>query len=254
MRRPLILILLFKLSLELLDADPLFGTAIIVVRTTDHIIAAADSKAIVDRYPDWKPVETTTCKLQKLDDSVYFATAGFQFDATGTFDLAMAIRKFHKTSASVSQTVAASEPFIKSSFREALTRQKREHAENFQKNFSRYSVVDFVLFGIDHGSTVVYTRRLRAQDDFLGLSVTVYPENLSAPLREPRQITMIGEFAALKAYVKGPGSFTRLTDIEIAKNAVSAAISNTQTAGPPIDILRLDRQGPSWIEVKNECR
>ena len=253
--RPLsIAILLFGLSIDLLCAEFLFGTAIVVVRTYDQIIAAADSKTIVDRYPDWRPIETTACKLQKLDDMVYFATAGFQFDSARTFDLEMAIRKFYQPSASVSQTVAASEPFIKASFREALNREKQEHAENFEKNFSRYSVLDFVVFGIDHGSTVVYVRRLRAQHDFMGLNVTIYPENLSSPLRDSRQITMIGEFAAINAYVKGPGSNTRLTEIEVAKNAVSAAISSTQTVGPPIDILRIDRPGASWIEVKSECR
>lgn len=87
----------------------------------------------------------------------------------------------------------------------------------------------------------------------MGLSVTIYPENLSSRLRDSRQITMIGEFAAINAYVKGPGSNTRLTEIEVAKNAVSTAISSTQTVGPPIDILRIDRQGASWIEVKSEC-
>lgn len=254
MRWLLIPILFFGLSIDLLTADCLFGTAIVVVRTYDQIIAAADSKTIVDRYPDWQPVETTACKLQKLDDRVYFATAGFQFDSTRAFDLATAIRKFHKPSAPVSQTVEAAEPFIRASFREALNRLKQEHLESFKRNFLRYSVVDFVLFGIDRGSTVAYVRRLRAQDDFIGLSVGVYQENLSSPLREPRQITMIGEFAAINDYVKGPGANPRLTDIEVAKNAVSAAIANTQTAGPPIDILRIDRQGASWIEVKSECR
>jgi hypothetical protein len=228
------------------------GTAIVVVRAWNQIIAAADSKTIVDRYPDWKPIEATACKLQKLDDRVYFATAGFQFDSTGMFDVAMTIRKSYKTSAPVSQTLEAAT--LKSSFREALNRLKEEDPANFKKNFPPYSVVDLVLFGIDRGSTVVYTRRLRAHHYFMGLSVAVYPENFFASSREFRQIEMIGEFAVLQTYVKGPGSHTRLTDVEIARNAVSAAISTTQTAGPPIDILRIDRQGASWIEVKRECR
>lgn len=255
--RLLMPILLFKLSVDLLNANPLFGTAIAILRTGDEIIAAADSKTVVDRYPDWKPVAIQICKIQKLEDTVYFATAGLQGDSTGTLDVVKAIRDSHKKASSVSQTVDASEVLIKSSFLEALNRQKGEHPANFKKNFSKYSIVDFVFFGIEHDATFVYTRRLRAQDaDVDGLSVAVHSENCPPACKIPGEITLIGRSLAMEKYIEQlRSSGTNLSNREIVENAVATEIANSsETVSPPIDILRIDRRGAEWIKVKNECR
>jgi len=255
MRRTLLPILLFSLFSDFLMAESITGTAIVIIRTDDEIVVAADSRAISERYPDWKPVTTNICKIHKLHDTFYFATAGFRSDFTGTFNVVTAIRKSHNESRSISQTVEASEAFIRSSFLETLNKHKRENPENFKKNFARSSVVDLAFVGVEHGSMVVYIRRLRAQDDVAGLSVNVHPETCPGHCRTPNEILMIGDgWRAMNEYVRQLDPKTPARLAEVAKNAVSAAIAKSQTVGLPIDILRIDRRGSSWIEVKNECR
>jgi hypothetical protein len=256
MRPALIPILLLKLLFDLLSATAVSATAIIVIRTAEEIIAAADSKSTITLYPDWQRYAFENCKIRKLHDTLYFAASGLTNDYTQTLNVETAIRNSYKKSASVSQTVEVAEALIKSSFLEALNRQKREHPEIFKKNFSKDPYVDFALFGFERGAGFVHRRRLGAQDDKGGLSVKLVDfENCPPLCKDPGEITLLGERDTMKEYIDKLGPVTALTDLQIAESTVRVAIArNPETVGPPIDILRIDRRGAEWIKVKNMCR
>ena len=251
----------------LLIPQYLGATAIALIRTSNEIVAAADSKQTIDVLLPGFVSSRDVCKIHKMRDNFYFAVAGYRGvvdPLTGKaadtpqgaiFTVEQAVLKSHRADLSIRENVDAFQQSIASFLVRNLGERRRENPEHFKRNFSILSKSDVVFFGIEREVMVVHHLQFRAQDE---PQVTIIASRWMCPgdCQDPTLAPFfLGERDPMQMY----WTETRFNkDDGLPKNAealVDAAIAtNPKGVGGPIDILRITREESSWIMVKPECR
>ena len=251
----------------LLIPQYLGATAIALIRTSNEIVAAADSKQTIDVLLPGFVSSRDVCKIHKMRDNFYFAVAGYRGvvdPLTGKaadtpqgaiFTVEQAVLKSHRADLSIRENVDVFQQSIASFLVKNLGERQRENPEHFKRNFSILSKSDVVFFGIEREVMVVHHLQFRAQDE---PQVTIIASRWMCPgdCQDPTLAPFfLGERDAMQMY----WTETRFNkDDGLPKHAealVDAAIAtNPKGVGGPIDILRITREESSWIMVKPECR
>ncbi|HJU62106.1 MAG TPA: hypothetical protein VJ864_08665 [Candidatus Binatia bacterium] len=244
------------------------ATAIALIRTPDEIVAAADSKQTIDVLLPGFVSSRDVCKIHKIRDNFYFATAGYRGvvdpltgKAAGTpqgeiFTVEQAVLRSHKADLSIRENIDIWERSITSFLSKNLGERQRNNPEHFKRNFSILSKSDVVVFGIERELMVVHHLQFRAQHE---PRVTIIATRRMCPgdCEDPAFVPIfLGEREAMETKYSTETRFSK--NDGLAKNAqalVDAAIAaNPKAVGGPIDILRISREKSSWITVKPECR
>jgi hypothetical protein len=252
----------------LLIPQYLGATAIALIRTSDEIVAAADSKQTIDVLLPGFVSSRDVCKIHKIRDHFYFAVAGYRgvvdpltgkaadTPQGGIFTVEHAVLRSHKTDLSIRENLDVFQRSIASFLVKNLGERQRDNPEHFKRNFSILSKSDVVFFGIEREVMVVHHLQFRAQDQ---PQVTVIATRWMCPgdCQDPTLVPFfLGERDAMEAKYWTETRFNK--DDGLPKNAetlVDAAIAaNPKAVGGPIDILRITREESSWIKVKPECR
>jgi hypothetical protein len=219
----------------LLCAFPCYGTTVIVMRTADGVLVAADAK-VVRKGSNPPP----RCKIQQYG-KVFVATAAVSKDGVG-LDTERIVRTAVATPGSLLSKVE--------SFRSAASKYLLADVESVKKsNPSFYEQayrgkrildVTFASMNGDMAEAVVQTF-------FVDGAGTLH--DLRSPLGDHRVLAS-GMTSAIKSYTDqntdwysqlGPDvAIKKLMDLEIA--------SNKGAVGPPVSILKMDAGGVRWVE------
>ena len=251
----------------LLIPQYLGATAIALIRTSNEIVAAADSKQTIDVLLPGFVSSRDVCKIHKMRDNFYFAVAGYRgvvdpltgkaadTPQGGIFTVEQAVLRSHKADLSIRENVDVFQQSIASFLVKNLGERQRAIAEQFKRYFSIRSISDVVFFGIEREVMVVHHLQFRAQDE---PQVTIIASRWMCP-GDCEDSTLVPFFLGERDAMQMYWTETRFNkDDGLPKNAealVDAAIAaNPKAVGGPIDILRITREKSSWIMVKPECR
>ena len=251
----------------LLVPQYLGATAIVLMRTPDEIVAAADSKEIIDVLVPGFVSSRNVCKIHKIRDRFYFAVAGYRGvvnPLTGTAakrprgeisTVEDAVFGSYKANLSTQENVDLWQQSITSFLMKSLDERRREIPEYFKRNFSILSTTDVVFFGIENEAIAVHHLQFRAQDE---PQIKILATRWMCP-GDCQDSTLVPIFMGESYAMESHWTERRLNlDDRLSKTAealVDAAIeANPKGVGGPIDILRITREKSSWIKVKRECR
>lgn len=230
---------LFWLSILYVNAC---ATAIMVIRTADRVIIAADSKAVdVGSNKEAYSVE----KIHSVG-SYYYAASGILVTSDG-FSIHSIIRAAFEGSGTLTQkkerfTAAIFKPLV-----EVITRVRAaspaEQSRLIGSDGTILSVV-FVGFERDIPTVIMLSWALPPNDPN---TVNLISSSCPHDCNSPHSLYMLGMYEEMNAYVKTLGKSFEKDYVKSARAAVQNGINlNPERAGGPIRVLELTQAGPKW--------
>ena len=236
------------LTAILLAGTPVRATTLVIIRTPDQVVIAADSRRVWhggDQRPE------LTCKLGTHDD-VIFAMAGLVIE--NNFDADALANKVLDTPGTLEERAQALERVLRGPLLGMLARIRHELPGLFAEQLESGFVLNVTLAAVRNQVAQVemldfYTET--APDGALRLRVVP----VSCPRDCPRAIELfaVGETAALMQHLSIlpqfpaglPGLAAQLIEIEIADRPA--------LVGPPVDVIRAAGAGVEWLQRKPAC-
>ena len=245
---------LFMPILLLVAARLSFATTIAVLKTQSEIVAGADSMGIY--IAGNQGVSNRFCKIHQIHD--FFIASGGFFDtrAGQRLNIKDVVTRVSQKSDSFTVASIRSSRAIASALSQALSDAREDDA--LYNVLGRGSVVTFFL-GFEDRKPAIYARRFsvktsREHPKVPSVEVThddCGPECVPAdgnPYLTYTPSQAMDDFRSKNPAVlrDDPVGFVRrMIFFDIA--------TNQHRSGPPVDILRIDQNGPKWIEKKPNC-
>ena len=225
-----------------------FATTVIAIRTADFVIIATDSKATYLGQSG----PPTVCKIYN-SGQLYFAVAGLDQDSRRGFSVKNIIAQSLVSSATFDQQVARVENAVSQSLMTELNRMQREDPGiyAFTMHSSR-EAVSIVLVQYQDGVPRLAARgfaRVANPAPAIQVDRVTCPGDCS----DGRELVSLGEKAAVEKFMRDnagedfdlPALATKLIQLEID--------SAPGTVGPPINEVRLDKDGVTWLSNGAGC-
>jgi hypothetical protein len=149
---------------------PAFGTAAIIIRTPNEIIAAADSRS-VNAYS--VPDPTLFCKIKPFG-KLYVVANGMVSDSLSVYNVFDILEKISNKNDSLSKKIDDFQKDAEISLQKALERLKRSDPIAFFRNNQDRASLGVNIFGIDQGVLVLEDMRFvvtSTYDDTLTIKV-----------------------------------------------------------------------------------
>ena len=246
LRRPhLFLGFLFSTLPVALDA-----TTIVILHGEGQLILAADSKR---RYAQGGETlfEATACKLLVLGDMVFTAsgsTALAGADGQSLFDVRALAGRMLSQPGRIIERVRR--------FDDALVGELDRVRPVFDERQTTGLFLEVALAGVTNGRPVLFIRRFEVSADAEGrLAARRIVRRSCDECRS--MIEVLGHDDGIVDLLEGTTTAERrrmAQSLETARTFIRAEIAQTPDwAGPPIDVLRLDRWGIHWEGRKPEC-
>jgi hypothetical protein len=230
-------------------AAPLEATTLVIIRTGDQIVIAADSlMTLYGRRPQ------LTCKIQRHGD-VVFATAGLVVSSGGVVEFHRIIANILRRRLPWREQAASVEEWLRQPLLRTLRRMAREFPDEFQTHLQQRFTFHVSLAGIQQGRPALEMREFfveRNQDGTLELEVerTSCPEGCA----QRSEVFGVGETAEM---MRRLGTMSELpADLPtLARSLVVAEIGeHPEHVGPPVDVVKLDQGGVDWVDLKPACQ
>jgi hypothetical protein len=243
--RTLILLLTILIGLE-----SAFATTIVVLKTQSEIVAGADSMA---RSIGEDGRTFSSCKIFPVHD-FFIASAGlYQLDDSARLNIQRVVMRAAQKSAALGQAVNDSEWQIASALSRAAY--DAQGNEELQKELLRGNVLTF-FFGFENGKPAVYWRRFYIAEQKTKSPVLIEGDDCG-PDCVPRIGFIISHTPSREIadfLVHNQNSLSNEKPIRIVRDLMALDIeANKHRSGPPVDILRIDANGPTWIDKKPGC-
>lgn len=239
------------LAISLSFAQTTFAqTTIVIARVSDFVLIGADSKL---SYGESSIPSETFCKIGQSED-VFFAIAGtLKNDAIGWSVKESAIRA-SKTEGSLLDKVAAFERQVIPPLTQTLEMVKKDRPSFYEKKYNSGDKValSIVFVRFEKGIPVILIREFQSlSPTSINIIRTACPGNCN----EKVQFYYLGQSDAIKHFVdKNPPSLTPHNIASFVNKLVEVEIEDRPNeVGPPIDILRVEKDSARWIQKKNEC-
>ncbi len=225
-----------------------FATTIIAVRTAEFVIIATDSKATYLGQPG----PPTVCKIYN-DGELYFAVAGLDRDSQRNFSVKDVVAQSLLPSANFDDQVTRVENAVSQSLLTELHRLQREDPGTyaFAMHNSR-EVVSLILAQYHEGVPHLAARGF----GWIANPVPAIKINrITCPgdCSDGRELVSLGEKTAAERFMRAnagedfdlPALATKLVQLEID--------DSPGNVGPPINEVRLDKDGITWISNDAGC-
>jgi hypothetical protein len=228
------------------------GTAVFVTRTPNEIVVAADSRSVkLDGSPDSDPV----CKIRRFSNA-YVVVNGMSQDSSTGYDVLSLLKEAGEQKGLLADKIATFERLVQSPLEKALTRLKRDEPLVFQRNVIEIGPLGVNFFGSEQGVLVFYHRRFVVSPS-PNNDVSVYIERLGCPgvdCPDGVAYILVGADEFKKRFEREKLNFMQGDLVKAARQFVQMHIdAQVVDVGPPIDILRIKKNGTQWIERKPEC-
>ena len=257
--------LLTTFMILLFMSSTAFATSIVAVRNNDEIVIAADSKTTLTTVGAsvGEPESIAKCKIVQAGN-LFFASAGsagigpveFFGNLDPLFNLKEVIAEGLAGEGRIVDRVNNLEKVLTINLANIAEKARQDNAAFFLERFVKYPIHTLIVAGLDNeelvlmvrtfkliispsGSISFEIRRFVCPGDCQGSFVTIF----------------LGQTEAIRRYLQEHEYFLYYTDPATAvRNLVELEISKEPSfVGPPIDILRLTRDGAEWIQKKSLC-
>jgi hypothetical protein len=243
------------LILLIVPTRPSFATTIAIVKTPSEIIAGAESMGVY--LAGHKRISHSFCKIHQIHD-FFIASAGFFDTRTGQrLNIKEVVTGVAWKGDPLAVTVNRSSSAIASALSQALAEARED--DGLYNLLVRGRIVT-VFFGFEDKKPSTYAHSFSV--------VKQRARSKDAPLIEvarddcgPRCATeadnpylMHTPSQAMEEFRLKNRGLLRDHPVEFVRSIIFSDIAaNKHRSGPPVDILRIDRNGPKWIEKKPNC-
>lgn len=253
--RSLLSSFLFLLILLIVLIRPSFATTIVVLKTHSEIVAGAESMGVF--ITGDRRISNRFCKIHQVHD-FFIASAGF-FDtrAGQRLNIKEVVTRVARKRDPLTVAVNRSSSAIASALSQALSDARED--DGLYNVLGRGSVVTF-FFGFEDGKPSTYTHVFSV--------MTQREHSKEVPLIEvthddcgPRCVPADGNPYLMHTRSQAMDDFRfknrgllRDHPVKFVRSIIFSDIAaNKHRSGPPVDILRIDQNGPQWIAKKPNC-
>ncbi len=233
---------------------PASATSVVCIRSPDAVIFAADSMLAV-RGADNPGKPRKECKIIQAG-RLFFSMTGFVMDPARRYDAARIVAEATKGTADFAGATAAIAAAVKAGLKDEVIELRAEAPDLYDRFIKGQSrTLRVLLAGYEEGTprTVLlgFSQTVSQSGE---LAVGVEQEACPGEC-DPKGLTMLvlGDRRPVDVYLKSGKADWRSPEkaAEILVEQVIAA--HTPDVGPPVDVLRIDKEGARWIEKKAEC-
>ena len=221
-----------------------FGTAIVVLRTSDAIYVAADSKIVTPSTP------TTECKI-RFEGEAGYAMAGIFAESSSDFDLIRIVQKVCSTNKSLTEKFVDLENTIRGPLISAMNKIYHHPSSPPLDHLG----AQVALFGFVEKTPYVY--RLTFDAIANGSDITdvrikrmIIPDDKN---NEPFALIFLAQSQdVIETLSSARSSFKDWR--EALSHMIQLAIEkNPDSVGPPVDIVEMRSEGRKWLQKKAGC-
>jgi len=246
---------LYLLILLIVPIRPSFATTIVVLKTQSEIVAGAESMGVY-LTGDGR-ISNRFCKIHQVHD-FFIASAGF-FDtrAGHRLNIKEIVTRAARKSDPVSVAVNRSSRAIANALSQALSDARED--DGLYNILVHGNVVTF-FFGFEDGKPATYahsfsvmTQRGHAKEAPL-IEVTHDDCGPQCVPADGHPYLMHTRSQAMDDFRLKNRGLLRDHPVAFVRSIIFSDIAaNKHRSGPPVDILRINRNGPQWIEKKPNC-
>jgi hypothetical protein len=238
-------------------------TCIVLIRTPHFILAGADSKiapVILSRDDHGHISESGTtarsiCKIRRVN-TFFFASSGISKVSSPAFDIDSLAEQACKESTTIEQLATDVFPrLVSGPLANILGRWRTDLPAHYERKAVRSDILQIAFFAMGENSPTFCYLRFRAKNltdttSQLNISLMTCPGSVSD---DHSFVQAIGQCTASARYLSDE-HLLRSNPIGLIKKAIQAeAAAKPDIVGLPIDILRIDKDGARWIQVKRGC-
>jgi len=248
-------ILFTILLLHLVWSTDGYGTSIVAIRSPEAVAIAADSRLTV-KYGTGHEITGNECKIFQ-SGRIFFSCSGFYKDPARSFDvisIASNLLRLGGPFGTLSDKAAAA---IVNGLQTELLKIKSDDPALYEKYFGdkTATVLKILFAAFEDGTPNVAVYDIRRVVTHSG-EVSFGYERKSCPgdcnINDTVAYFMT-DMRPILEYLKNE-KLTIMSPEEMARFLVEMVIrAHTPNTGPPIDVLRIDKNGAQWIEHKMEC-
>ena len=231
------------------------ATSVVCVRTPDALAIAADSMLTI-RNDQGTLISSSECKVARAG-KVFFALSGFYKDPARDYDVIAKVRAAISDRSGFPEKAAAVSVAVSDALTAELGRLKSEAPAAYNDMTLRGgTLLNLLLAGFEDGSARVSLLKFRqvvspAGAIALTTEQNACPGNCNAGNISAYYLTDKGP---IDAYLKKGQPVDWRSPETAAKFLVQLVLdARTPGVGGPIDVLRIDKSGASWIEHKEQC-
>jgi len=238
-----------------IPANSIRGTTIVVARTMDEIVIGADSK-VTDTYGT--DLNRRACKIRQFG-KLFIAFEGLELDRQTGFNVPeIASMALHlKPSASATEKVSILTGFLVSRLFNELRLLKKNAPETYYKKIQGGQIfLRIVVAGFERGRPLVFIRNFRAAElSPQTIGVSVLPDDCLDGCQGEVVTRFLGETDAIDGLPEETPGFWQQGLVNGVRRLIETEIAaRSEYVGPPIDILRIDRNDAQWISEKSRMR
>jgi hypothetical protein len=240
--------------LQIVPIRPSFATTIAVLKTQSEVVAGAESMGVF--ITGDRRISNSFCKIHQVHD-FFIASAGFYDTRAGQrLNIKEVVTRVARKSDSLTVAKNRSSSAIASALSQAVSDARED--DGLYNVLVGGNVVTF-FFGFEDGKPAAYAHRFSVitqrepskvaliESTHDGCGPQCVPADGNPYLTHTRSQAM-DDFRSknLGLLRDDPVAFVR-------SMIFSDIAANKHRSGPPVDILRIDQNGPKWIEKKPNC-
>jgi len=229
------------------------GTTIVVIRTPEEVVIAADSTSTI-QGDGLTPGTATVCKIYEVDNLLFFAISGLANDARSGFSIPQIVATDARAGGSISARLARMERDVTEALLGELPKLKGRDPGGYEKLVRAKGAVTVMLAGMDDGSPMATSFSIGLTRSDKGLIETnVTRESCPGNCTNGVRAFWFGEGGEIERLIHS-GGLPQGSMAELAEHLVEAEISaHAPNVGGPVDVLRIRADGPVWVHRKPGC-
>ena len=244
----------FFLILQIVPIRPSFATTIVVLKTPSEIVAGADSMGVY--ITGTRRISHRFCKIHQTHD-FFIASAGFYDTRAGQgLNIKELVTRVARKSDPLTVAMNRSSSAIASALSQAISDARED--KGLYNVLGSGSLITF-FFGYEDGKPATYAQRF---------SIVTQREHSKAPVihgahdgcgpqcvpPDGNPYLMHTQSQAMHDFRSKNRGLLRADPLAFVRSMILSDIAtNKHRSGPPVDILRIDQNGPKWIDKKPNC-
>jgi hypothetical protein len=211
----------------------------------------ADSKRMAFRG---HPSVGFTCKIRQFQN-LFFAYTGLSGDVAGGFSVPELAIMAHGNSSRISDTVRNFEQLITGPLVVTLRQLRREQPALHQQYLKDRPLLSIVFFGLDNEGLVLYTRSFNVKDSADEQpAIEIQRHNCPGDCADGTTHVFLGEKQAIHRFLNANPHHSTVGLVPTIQTLIQLEISDKpELVAPPIDIVRVELSGTTWIQRKPQC-
>lgn len=236
-----------------LSGSPALATTIVVVRSPDEIVIAADSK-LTDTYGN--ELNNRVCKIQQAGN-LFLAHEGFLKNRQSGFDVVALSQHalMLRPGSTARERVEILTGIVTSRLFSELANLKKNFPDDFRQKFEARTFLSIVVAAFENNRPLVFVRQFRTAQPRSGvIGVTVLQNDCLEDCSGGIATRLLGETDAIRDLPEETKDFWSGGLVAGARSMVELQIAaRSEYVGAPVDLLQLTARGAKWIQKKASC-